>query len=157
MGKREVRIVVIRKPVTIALLVLVSAAMVALVWFLSGKTYARDTSAATDILLRLLRRDDPPRDALLAALMPVIANALLFMPWGFLAFIAIDKPARPRRSTYALTIATGVLFAAVIQVWQTFLPTRVSSPVDVVANAMGAFLGAMGGHLRKRVYVRFEH
>lgn len=157
MGKRDVRVVFIPKRITIALLLLVCAAMAGLVYFLSGKAYARDTHPAADLLLRLIRRDEPTRDVFLAAMMPVIANALLFLPFGFLMFIALDAPERSRARTYWLTLILGMVFAGVMQIWQYALPTRVISPVDVFANAIGAFTGAMGGHLRKRVHVRFDH
>lgn len=157
MGKREVRVIVVPKRVTIALLVLVSGAMAGLVYFLSGRTYVRDAHPVTDLFLRLLSRDDPPRDAILAALMPAIANALIFVPWGFLAFIAIDSPRRTRIRTYLITFVVAAIFAAAMEVWQIFLPTRVTSPMDAIANTLGALLGAMGGHLRKEIHVRFEH
>ncbi len=157
MGKRDVRVVVIRKRTTLALLLLVLAGMAGLLYFLSGKAYARDAHPAAEMLLRLVRRDDPTRHALLVALMPVIANALLFVPFGFLVFIALDSPARSRVRTYGMTIALGVMFAGLMQLWQYVLPTRVISHVDMFANALGAFTGAIGGHLRKRLYVRFDH
>ena len=157
MGKREVRVVVIRKWMTVALLLLVSAGMASLIYFLSGKAYARETHPALEMLLRVIRRDDPSRDVFLAAMMPVIANALLFIPFGFLTFIALDSPDRKRSRTYWLTIGLGVTFAAAMQIWQYALPTRVISPVDMIANAMGTFTGAIGGHLRKRVHIRFDH
>src|SRR5687767_383635 len=157
MGKREVRVIVVPKRVTIALLVLVTAAMAARLYFLSGRTYVRDVHPVTDLFLRVLQREDPPRDAILAALMPAIANALVFVPWGFLAFIAIDSPRRTRVRTYLITFVAAAIFAAALEVWQMFLPTRVTSPIDAIANTLGAFLGAMGGHLRKEIHVRFEH
>ena len=157
MGKREVRVIVVSKPVTIGLLVLASAGMIALLYFLSGKAYVREAHPATDLVLRFLRRDDPPRDAILAAMMPVIANVLFFIPWGFLTFIAIDSPRRRRFRSYLLTFFAAAVFAAALEVWQAFLPTRVTSPVDAIANAAGALLGAVGGHLRKEIHVRFEH
>lgn len=157
MGKREVHVIHVSKRVTIVLLVLVSAAMVALLYFLSGRAYARESHAATELVLRLLRRDDPPRTAVLAALMPVIANALLFAPWGFLAFIALDSPRRRRFHTYLLTFLAAAVFATAMELWQIFLPTRVTSPVDAIANALGALAGAVLGHLRKEVRIRFEH
>ena|SRR5688500_9480367 len=157
MGKREVRVVVVSKPVTIVLLTLVSAGMIALLYFLSGKAYVRDSHPATEVVMRFLRRDDPPRDAVLAALMPIIANALFFVPWGFLTFIAFDTPKRRRFRTYLMTFAAAAVFATALEIWQTFLPTRVTSPIDAIANAAGALLGAIGGHLRKEIHVRFEH
>ena len=149
--------IVVPKAVTIVLLALVSAAMVALLYFLSGKTYVRDSHPATELVLRFLRRDDPSRSAILAALMPIFANVLFFVPWGFLTFIAFDTPRRRRVRTYLLTFVAAAIFAAAMEIWQTFLPTRVTSPVDAIANAAGALLGAVGGHLRKEIHVRFEH
>ena len=157
MGKREVRVIVVPKAVTIALLVLVTAAMAALLYFLSGRTYVRDSHPGTELLLRLLRRDDPPRDAILVAIMPIFVNVVAYVPWGFLTFIAIDSPKRPRFRSYLITIVAAAILAAAMSVWQMFLPTRVTSPVDAIANTLGAFVGAIGGHLRKEIHVRFEH
>jgi VanZ family protein len=80
-----------------------------------------------------------------------------YVPWGFLAFIAIDSPKRPRLRSYLITIVAAAILAAAMSVWQMFLPTRVTSPVDAIANTLGAFVGAIGGHLRKEIHVRFEH
>ncbi|HUP48101.1 MAG TPA: VanZ family protein [Thermoanaerobaculia bacterium] len=157
MGKREVRVVVVPKRVTALLLVLVSAAMVALLYFLSGKAYVLDSHPAAEVVRRLLRRDDPSRTAILVALMPVIANALFFVPWGFLMFIVLDAPRRPRRRTYLITVVAAATFATGMELWQIFLPTRVTSAVDAAANTLGALAGAMAGHLRKEINVRFEH
>src|SRR5919108_1958616 len=106
MGRREVHVIVVRKYATFALLLLVSAAMAALLYFLAGKAYAQDTHPVLNALLGLIQSSEPlSRDALLAGFMPVFANILLFMPWGFLMFILLDRPGRPRRRTYALTVA----------------------------------------------------
>lgn len=158
MGKREVYVVVVRKGVTVALLLLVSAAMVALLFYLSGKVYARPSYPASEVLLRFLSGERTiSRDTVLAALMPVTANVLVFIPWGFLMFLALDSTRRPRRQTYGLTFATGLLFAVSMELSQTVLGTPVTNPIDAVANAFGALLGAAAGHLRKQVYFRFEH
>lgn len=158
MGKREVRTVVVRKRMTVALLVLTSVAMCALLYYLSGKAYAGTSHPAGDLLGRIVRGGaTPSRGALLAALMPIIANTLLFIPWGFLMFVALDSPARPRSHAYLVTFFAGLLFAVAMSVWQVFLPTRVTSPIDALANAAGALAGAMGGHLRKQVRVQFEY
>jgi VanZ family protein len=154
MGKREVRTVVVRKWVTFTFLILVSAGMVALLYFLSGKAYAPESHPIRDLLFAGNR--PLPRPALLAGFMPVIANVLLFVPWGFLMFLILDRPERPRGRAYALTVATGLLFALALQVWQVAFPTRVTAWADALANAAGTFIGAAGGHLRKRYYIRFE-
>jgi len=158
MGKREVRVIVVRKYASLALLILVSAGMAALLYFLSGKAYANDSHPVRDLLLSLIRAQQQPmsRATLLAGLMPVIANILLFVPWGFLMFVFLDRPQRPRRRTYGMAILAGLFFAVAMQIWQLVLPTRVTGYTDALANAVGAFVGAAGGHLRKQLYVRFD-
>src|SRR4051812_2523869 len=108
MGKREVRVIAVPKSVTVTLLVLVSAAMVVLVWLLSGKTYAKQTHPILETIARILQYRRISSDALLASLMPAIANILLFVPWGFLMFLALDRPTRPRPQSYVITCAAGI-------------------------------------------------
>lgn len=151
MGKRQVHIIPVRKPVSGILLVLTSAAIVALLAYLSGRAYASHFDPYAAMLARSLSRD-----RLLAKLMPLVAHVLLFVPWGFLAFLVLDRPTRPRRRTYALTVLGALLFAAGIQVWQHFLPTRVTLRSDALANLLGAAGGAALGHMRKGVRVRFD-
>lgn len=158
MGRREVHVVIVPKTITVALLLLVSASMVLLLFYLSGKVYARPSYPASEVLFRLLSGERTiARDAVLAALMPVIANILVFVPWGFLMFLALDTPRRQRRQTYGLTFAAGLLFALALEIWQMFLPAPVTNPIDAVPNAFGALLGAAAAHFRKHAYVRFEH
>jgi glycopeptide antibiotics resistance protein len=153
MSRREVRVLAVPKWATAAMLILVSAAMAALIYALSGRAYANGEHP----ILLLLSRNSVSRSTVLAVMMPVIANILLFIPWGFLAFLAIDMPLRPRRITYVLTVVGGVIFAVAIELWQFTLPTRVTTPADSLANAFGALTGAILGHLRKRVRVRFDY
>ena len=158
MGKRHVRVVVVRKGVTLVLLVLTSAAMAGLLYFLSGRAYAPDDHPLRDLLARALgsgRRTLSP-DAVLASLTPAIANMLLFVPWGFFAFIAVDKPSRPRRLSYLATSLAAIVFALLMYAWQQYLPTRVTALPDTIANGMGALAGAALGHARKSVRVRFD-
>src|ERR1044071_4348694 len=109
MGKRQVHVIAVRKPVTFVLLVLTMAAMASLLYLLSGKAYAADTHPMREILARLLGSGRGPvsRDAVLAFLMPVIANILLFVPWGFLAFVMLDSPLRRRSVSYAITVVAA--------------------------------------------------
>jgi VanZ family protein len=133
--------------------------MATLIYALSGRAYANEAHPMRNLLVRVLHADyrSLSRGTLLAVLMPVIANVLLFIPWGFLVFVALDSPARPRRLTYALTVLGGVIFAAMIDLWQFALPTRVTTAADSIANGCGAFTGAILGHLRKQVRVRFHY
>ena len=158
MGKRQVHVVAVKKHVTVLLLVFVSAGIAGLLWFLSGKAYMSDAHPISDMISRLLGSGPRSlsRDAFFAFLMPITANILLFIPWGFLMFLALDRPVRPRKRTYALTFLAGVLFAAAIQAWQFLLPTRVTGLGDAGANALGAFIGAAHGQMRKDVQVRFD-
>lgn len=158
MGKRQVHVITIRKPVTLLLLGLTSVAMAALLYFLSGKAYAAETHPIRELLSRFLgsQRSPVSRDTLLAFMMPVIANVLLFVPWGFLAFVALDSPSRPRKLSYAITIVAATVFAAAMFLWQQMLPTRVTSLPDTFANGVGAFGGAALGHLRKGMRIRFD-
>ena len=69
------------------LLALVSLLLVAFVLFLSGKAYLHERPP-----LSLLSARSP--EAALAGLAPAIANFLLLVPWGFLAFLALDRAGR---------------------------------------------------------------
>jgi VanZ family protein len=156
MGKRLVHVIRVPKAATIALLVLTTAAMVALLYLLSGKAYAGDAHPFRELLARLLSSRRPlSRDAALAFLMPVLANVLLFVPWGFFAFLAVDTPSRPRQWSYVITFVAAMLFAMLMFAWQQYLPTRVTALPDAFSNAVGALGGAALGHARKSVRIRF--
>lgn len=158
MGKRHVHVIPVRKPVTFALLALTTSLMATLLYLLSGRAYAADRHPLLKLTAGLLGADRVPvsRDALLAFLMPVIANVLLFVPWGFLAFVALDSPRRARTKSYLMTLFGALVVAAGMYLWQQVLPTRVTSLPDALANGAGALAGAALGHARKGVRVRFE-
>lgn len=158
MGKRHVHVIPVPKSVTVALLALTTIAMLALVYFLSGKAYVGDAHPVRDLLKRLL--GSGPRsisaDALVASLTPAIANVLLFVPWGFFAFLAADSASRPRLRTYALTAVGAIAFTIAVYFWQAHLPTRVTALPDIISQTLGALAGAALGHARKTVRVRFD-
>ncbi len=158
MGSRELRVVRVPRRVTVLLLLLVSAAMVALVWFLSGKAVYREAASPLHLLRALAQynRTGAGRATVLASAAPAIADALFFLPWGGMAFLAFDRADRRRARTYALTLAVGVTFALGLTAWQEWLPTRITGWLDVSGNAAGTFMGAVLGHLRKRVRFRFQ-
>ena len=158
MSKTQVRVVVVRKRTTVTLLVLLSAAMASLIYYLSGKAIAGDSDPLRQLVFNVMQRRNPVNvNAILVTLMPVIADVLFFVPWGFLMFLALDTPAQPRRTTYLLTVLAGAALATGMTIWQNFLPTRVTGVLDALINAFGALAGAMMGHLRKRVRVQFDY
>ena len=159
MGKREVRVVVVPKSVTAALLVLTTVAMLALTWFLGEQAHLRETRSSRELVVRAFEAgsvDGFTSTSAIAPFVPVLANVLLFVPWGLLAFLLFDRPSRPRSATYGMTVAAGILFALAVSLLQVMFPARLVAPSDIVANAVGAAAGALLGNLRKDVRVRFE-
>lgn len=152
MGKREVRRIVIPKLVSLALLGVVTALMVGVVYLLSGRAYASESHAFGALLMR---RPMTP-DVRLAGVMPLVAGVLFFLPWGFLLFLVLDGPSRPRRLSFAIVAAAALVFAFAIQIWQLALPSRITTGFDAIAHAAGAVCGAALAQMRKDVRVRFE-
>ena len=90
----------------------------------------------------------PPYDYLFAAwpthALPfdLLVNALGYFPLGFLAGLALH----PRLRGAATVLVAMVLCAVVsihLEALQTYLPTRVASKVDVLANVAGGLIGAI--------------
>lgn len=153
------REVTIRKPWTILMLVIVTAAIIAITVWMSGKSYSNLDPIPFDDIRYLVRRlaVRPISTHILAVLVvPMIANVLLFVPWGFLTFIALYTVDRPTLQTYVLTILLGFSFSLGIEGWQYFLPSRVADINDVIWNTTGVVLGAFLGHARLRVRFEFE-
>jgi VanZ family protein len=74
----------------------------------------------------------------------IVVNLIGYMPLGL-----VVVPALPRHWTWkkkvAVTVLFAMLFSLCMETTQNFLPTRVSSNVDLLANSLGAFLGALAG------------
>jgi glycopeptide antibiotics resistance protein len=154
-----VREVTIRKPQTLVMLVLVTGAIVAITVWMSGKSYSNFDPIPFDDIRYLIRRlaARPISTHILAVLVvPMIANVLLFVPWGFLTFIALYNVDRPTQQTYLLTVLLGFSFTLGIEGWQYFLPSRVADINDVIWNTTGVVLGALLGHARLRVRFEFD-
>ena len=153
------RDVVIKKPVTIALLLVATAAIIAITVWMAGKSYENLNPTPFDDVKYLIRRlaMRPISTHILAVLVvPMIANVMLFVPWGFLTFITFYSLDRPTMQTYVLTILLGFSFSLGIEAWQYFLPSRVVDVNDVIYNTIGTVLGAILGHARLRVRFEFE-
>jgi glycopeptide antibiotics resistance protein len=66
-------------------------------------------------------------------------NIVLFVPLGFFFQLTRRRTGwRPLLKAFCY----GLLVSAAVEACQLFLPGRVSSPVDVASNGLGAFLGA---------------
>jgi len=152
-------LVTVRRPITILLLLLVTATIVTVTVYTSGKSYSKIDPVPFEDLRHLSHRLEhrPVSTQIVAVIvMPIIANVLLFVPWGFLTFISLYTLERPTMQTYVLTVLGGLSFSLAIEAWQYFLPTRVADVNDVIWNTTGAVLGAILGHLRQRVRFEFE-
>lgn len=157
MGKASVRVIQVPRAATAAMLVVLSIAMALVIFALSGRAYQRDRMSMAQVvsLVRRYDRGGLTNDALLASVAPAIADVCFFIPWGALAFLSFDAE-RHRVRSYLLTLIVGVTFAFGLVAWQSALPTRVTGWDDAGWNGVGCLAGAVGGHLRKRVRVRFD-
>jgi glycopeptide antibiotics resistance protein len=69
-----------------------------------------------------------------------IANVAMFLPLGFV-FRLSRQDRRDRLALKALLAAA--LFSMGIELAQLFLPSRMSAPLDVLANGLGGWIGAL--------------
>jgi len=148
---------VVPKYVAILLLLVTTLAIVSITVWMAGRSYESFDPIPFDDLRNLAKRLEqrPISSHILAVIVvPMIANVLLFVPWGFLMFITLYNTTRPTLQTYVLTILLGFSFTLGIESWQYFLPSRVADVNDVIWNTSGTILGALLGHARLRV--RFE-
>ena len=74
----------------------------------------------------------------------IALNVAAYVPLGFLATLAGRTWLR-RGVAVAAGIACAMLLSSVLEALQTFMPGRVSSNVDLFANAAGGVLGGIAG------------
>ncbi|MCL1826223.1 MAG: VanZ family protein [Betaproteobacteria bacterium] len=74
----------------------------------------------------------------------IVVNLIGYMPLGLVMVPALPRHWAWKRKV-AVTVLFGMLFSFCMETMQNFLPTRVSSNVDLFANTFGAFLGALAG------------
>ena len=79
----------------------------------------------------------------------ILANILLFIPYGFVAFMALSTS---KRIIYhaSLLFFTGTLLAFILQYLQFYLPARVPSAADAWYNSIGILAGMLLAHLIKQ-------
>jgi VanZ family protein len=76
----------------------------------------------------------------------VAVNVAAYLPLGFLFSIACGARIRPARGAIAATLAAAMVSLA-MEAAQMFLPARIASNIDLLANTLGALLGAMAAPL----------
>jgi len=151
--------IVIRRPITIALLLVVTIAIAATTLWMSGKSYSKvDPIPFEDVRHLTHRIAHRPVSMRIISLIivPIIANALLFIPFGFFLFITLYTIDRPTVQTYVLTLLLGLTFSCAIEAWQYFLPARVADINDIIWNSTGTLAGAILAHLRMRLRFEFD-
>jgi glycopeptide antibiotics resistance protein len=152
--------ITIRRYVTVILLLVVTIAIGAATLLMAGKSYSKIDPVPFEDIRHLAKRvveHRPISTQILAIiLVPIVANILLFVPWGFLMFLALHTEDRPTVQIYVLTVLLGLSFTLGIEAFQYFLPSRVADINDVIYNTGGTFVGALLGHLRERVRFEFD-
>lgn len=158
MALRRVRTVEVGRLATVMLLVAVTIGIALATLWLSGKAYTKVDPVPFHeirVLADRLAEGPVPFPTFVALVSPMILNTLLFLPWGFLAFVLLDTQDRPAPQAYLLTVVLAIGLSLAIEAAQYFLPTRVTDINDVIFNAFGAFVGALLGHLHRRVRISF--
>jgi VanZ family protein len=69
-------------------------------------------------------------------------NAIVYVPLGF-ALFALWPSGWTSKKRFAATVLATVALSITVEALQTWLPTRVSSIYDTLANAVGATIGAL--------------
>lgn len=74
----------------------------------------------------------------------VWTNVVGYMPLGLLLALVLPRKI-PAAATILLIALAGILFSGAMEAVQTYLPTRVSSNLDLLTNSCGALLGGIIG------------
>lgn len=79
----------------------------------------------------------------------LVTNIAAYVPLGILVVMAL-YPTLKKYAAIALTVVLGTLLSGSMEALQTFLPSRVPSNLDLLANSAGVFIGAVLGPLLTR-------
>jgi VanZ family protein len=82
----------------------------------------------------------------------VLTNVVGYVPLGVLTVFALYPLVRGV-AAFVLAAAAGILLSGAIEALQTYLPSRVPSNLDLLANGAGACLGAALGVLGTRAFL----
>ena len=71
----------------------------------------------------------------------LVANLLGYLPYGFLCIAAL-RPALRGGAAFAVVLVSAGVLALILEALQSYLPSRVSSNLDVLCNLASAAVGA---------------
>ena len=71
----------------------------------------------------------------------VVTNLVAYMPLGFFALLALHPLVRGKRA-FALSSLASCALSFAMEALQTYLPSRISSNLDLATNSLGALVGA---------------
>jgi len=126
---------------------LVVAALLMVAIIIYGSLYdftprpASDLSADGPVLFLLRTWKLPP-----SGRGDLIANILLYMPYGFFAALAISSNVAVRKRLLWVSLG-GLVLCTAMELTQFYIVGRVTNMSDVYLNTFGSFLGAVGGVL----------
>ena len=106
--------------------------------------FVADRSFVADKLARITLNPLVSPDTNRRVSIPDVAqNVLLFLPFGVLGVLALDRSGANRAFTIARVTAIAAAFSALIEAMQLFTLDRTTSVTDLVAGTIGAFAGAV--------------
>ena len=79
-------------------------------------------------------------------------NVVAYIPFGILMVFAVYPIVRRGRAVM-LAVAAGTFLSGTMEAVQTFLPSRVSSNLDLLTNVAGVCIGALAGVLLTRTFL----
>jgi VanZ family protein len=96
-------------------------------------------------------RDRARYEALPGISLPDIAqNMLLYIPFGICGVWALRRDSSSRRGLVARVAAIAVVYSSTMELLQLGSPSRFASSLDVLANAAGAWAGAVSSDATER-------
>jgi VanZ family protein len=79
----------------------------------------------------------------------LVSNVMLFVPIGICLTATVDaRGASPRPSAALAVVAFALVLSVAVEVGQAYVPYRTPSAVDVLAETLGAALGALAWRVR---------
>jgi VanZ family protein len=82
----------------------------------------------------------------------LVTNIIGYAPLGVLGVFALFPVLRGWQA-WLVTAVWGILLSALMEAVQTYLPTRVSSNLDLLSNGAGVLMGAAAGLLLTRTFL----